>query len=158
MCNHSYPALQHLSRYCLLAPQVLDATDPFERDVMAPFRMPVIDKYKEMGTIVMGKSEAGLVTVGDKLLVMPNKCACMAYRHRARAVKVSFCPWTGQDDVCIVRHNCCPQKALLHCLFESHHLQPYWDTQMLSTVSMEGLCMPMAWCGAAFYACRPAQK
>jgi len=54
---------------------VLDSTEPFQRDAMAPFRMPVIDKYKEMGTIVMGKSESGLVTVGDKLLVMPNKCA-----------------------------------------------------------------------------------
>lgn len=52
----------------------MDATEPFERDAMAPFRMPIIDKYKEMGTIVMGKSESGLVTVGDKLLVMPNKC------------------------------------------------------------------------------------
>ena len=40
---------------------------------MAPFRMPIIDKYKEMGTIVMGKSESGLVSVGDKLMVMPNK-------------------------------------------------------------------------------------
>ncbi len=47
---------------------------------MAPFRMPVIDKYKEMGTIVMGKSESGLVTVGDKLLVMPNKCATLPQR------------------------------------------------------------------------------
>ncbi len=54
---------------------MLDSTEPFQRDAMAPFRMPVIDKYKEMGTIVMGKSESGLVTVGDKLLVMPNKCA-----------------------------------------------------------------------------------
>ena len=63
--------------------QVLDSTEPFQRDAMAPFRMPVIDKYKEMGTIVMGKSESGLVTVGDKLLVMPNKCApalCRATR------------------------------------------------------------------------------
>ena len=59
----------------LMSSQVLDSTEPFQRDAMAPFRMPVIDKYKEMGTIVMGKSESGLVTVGDKLLVMPNKCA-----------------------------------------------------------------------------------
>ena len=57
---------------------------------MAPFRMPVIDKYKEMGTIVMGKSEAGLVTVGDKLLVMPNKCACGARGQRALLQEVSM--------------------------------------------------------------------
>lgn len=35
--------------------------------------MPVVDKYKDMGTMVMGKSEAGLVAVGDVLQVMPNK-------------------------------------------------------------------------------------
>ena len=40
-----------------------------------PFRSYA--QYKEMGTIVMGKSESGLVTVGDKLLVMPNKCALL---------------------------------------------------------------------------------
>ena len=54
---------------------ILDSTDPFERDPLAPFRMPVIDKYKDMGTIVMGKSEAGIVRKGDRLYVMPNKCA-----------------------------------------------------------------------------------
>ncbi len=37
--------------------------------------MSVIDKYKDMGTIVMGKSEAGIVRKGDRLYVMPNKCA-----------------------------------------------------------------------------------
>jgi hypothetical protein len=27
--------------------------------------MPVVDKYRDMGTMVMGKSEQGLVQVGD---------------------------------------------------------------------------------------------
>jgi hypothetical protein len=36
-------------------------------------RMPVVDRYRDMGTMVMGKSEAGLVKVGDVLQVMPNK-------------------------------------------------------------------------------------
>jgi peptide chain release factor subunit 3 len=35
--------------------------------------MSVIDKYKDMGTIAMGKSEAGLVRKGDRLFVMPNR-------------------------------------------------------------------------------------
>ena len=48
---------------------------PLERDPLAPFRMSVIDKYKDMGTIVMGKSEAGIVRKGDRLYVMPNKRA-----------------------------------------------------------------------------------
>lgn len=53
--------------------QVLDSVEPPERDPMAPFRMPIIDRYRDMGTIVMGKSEAGVVLKGDNLMVMPNK-------------------------------------------------------------------------------------
>ena len=52
---------------------MLDATEPLFRDPLGPFRMSVIDKYKDMGTIAMGKSEAGLVRKGDRLFVMPNK-------------------------------------------------------------------------------------
>lgn len=54
---------------------VLDDVEPLPRDPLAPFRMSVIDKFKDMGTIAMGKSEAGLVRKGDRLYVMPNKCA-----------------------------------------------------------------------------------
>ena len=53
--------------------EILDNTQPFPRDPLAPFRMSIIDKYKDMGTIAMGKSEAGIVRKGDRLLVMPNK-------------------------------------------------------------------------------------
>ena len=35
--------------------------------------MPIIDKYKDMGTVVMGKIEAGTIREGDSLLIMPNK-------------------------------------------------------------------------------------
>lgn len=53
--------------------QVLDDTAPLSRDPLGPFRLSVIDKYKDMGTIAMGKSEAGVIRKGDNLLVMPNK-------------------------------------------------------------------------------------
>ena len=53
--------------------EILDAVQPLTRDPLAPFRMSVIDKYKDMGTIAMGKSEAGIVRKGDRLYVMPNK-------------------------------------------------------------------------------------
>lgn len=36
-------------------------------------RLPIIDKFKDMGTVVMGKVESGSVSEGDSLLVMPNK-------------------------------------------------------------------------------------
>jgi peptide chain release factor subunit 3 len=43
--------------------EALDATEPPTRDPMASFRMPVMDRYKDMGTIVMGKSESGVIQV-----------------------------------------------------------------------------------------------
>ena len=52
---------------------VLDEIDPISRDPFAPFRMPIMDKYKDMGTVVMGKCESGVVAKGDKLTMMPNK-------------------------------------------------------------------------------------
>ena len=54
---------------------MLDDVEPLPRDPLAPFRMSVIDRFKDMGTIAMGKSEAGLVRKNDRLYVMPNKCA-----------------------------------------------------------------------------------
>ena len=53
---------------------VLDNVEPPQRDPMDSFRMPIIDRYRDMGTIIMGKSEAGVVKKGDTLLIMPNRC------------------------------------------------------------------------------------
>ncbi|MED6124319.1 hypothetical protein PIB30_057869, partial [Stylosanthes scabra] len=53
--------------------EALDAVEVPERDPKGPFRMPIIDKFKDMGTVVMGKVESGTVREGDSLLVMPNK-------------------------------------------------------------------------------------
>lgn len=36
-------------------------------------RMPIIDKFKDMGTVVMGKVESGSIREGDSLIIMPNK-------------------------------------------------------------------------------------
>ncbi|XP_024959025.1 eukaryotic peptide chain release factor GTP-binding subunit ERF3A-like isoform X1 [Cynara cardunculus var. scolymus] len=53
--------------------EVLDVIDVPLRDPKAPFRMPIIDKFKDMGTVVMGKVESGSVREGSNLLIMPNK-------------------------------------------------------------------------------------
>ncbi|KAH7290140.1 hypothetical protein KP509_30G033600 [Ceratopteris richardii] len=53
--------------------QALDEVQVPPRDPAAPFRMPIIDKYRDMGTVVMGKIESGTVRRGDSLMVMPNK-------------------------------------------------------------------------------------
>ncbi len=68
----------HATRTCVQGGtlfKVLDDVEPLSRDPLAPFRMSVIDRFKDMGTIAMGKSEAGLVRKNDRLYVMPNKCA-----------------------------------------------------------------------------------
>lgn len=53
--------------------EALDAVEVPPRDPKGPFRMPIIDKFKEMGTLAMGKVESGSIHVGDSLVLMPNK-------------------------------------------------------------------------------------
>ncbi|CAD6264096.1 unnamed protein product [Miscanthus lutarioriparius] len=53
--------------------EVLDRIEVPLRDPKGPVRMPIIDKYKDMGSVVMGKIESGTIREGDSLLVMPNK-------------------------------------------------------------------------------------
>ncbi|GKV47385.1 hypothetical protein SLEP1_g54291 [Rubroshorea leprosula] len=42
-------------------------------DFDSKHKMPIIDKFKDMGTVIMGKVESGTMREGDSLLVMPNK-------------------------------------------------------------------------------------
>lgn len=40
-----------------------------------PLRMPIIDKYRDMGTVVLGKIESGKLTRTSNLIIMPNRQA-----------------------------------------------------------------------------------
>jgi peptide chain release factor subunit 3 len=51
----------------------LDYTPMVDRKINAPLMMPISEKYKDMGTIVVGKIESGHLRKGDNLLLMPNK-------------------------------------------------------------------------------------
>ncbi|KAH9495584.1 Eukaryotic peptide chain release factor GTP-binding subunit ERF3A [Bulinus truncatus] len=53
--------------------EYLDSMPPMSRASDAPVRLPIVDRYKDMGTIVLGKIESGIVTTNQKLLMMPNK-------------------------------------------------------------------------------------
>ena len=53
--------------------EYLDNLRSLERKVNAPFMMPVNGKYRDMGTIIEGKIEAGKVKKGTSLLMMPNR-------------------------------------------------------------------------------------
>lgn len=48
----------------------------FSRQSEGPVRIPVVDKYKDMGTIALGKVESGQVYLGQRLILMPNKREC----------------------------------------------------------------------------------
>lgn len=51
----------------------IDGLPSLSRKTEGPFIMPIVDKYKDMGTVVMGKVESGEVKKGQNLLVMPNR-------------------------------------------------------------------------------------
>lgn len=57
-------------------PSLLDLLDNMpmvDRKMMSPLMMPVSEKYKDLGTIVVGKIESGHVKKGDTLTLMPNR-------------------------------------------------------------------------------------
>ncbi|TCD70399.1 translation termination factor GTPase eRF3 [Steccherinum ochraceum] len=51
----------------------LDTMPMVDRKIHAPLMVPISEKYKDMGTIVVGKIESGHLRKGDTLLLMPNK-------------------------------------------------------------------------------------
>jgi len=51
----------------------LDQMEKIQRNDNAPLRMPVNEKFKDMGTIVGGKIESGSVSIGNSVLIMPNQ-------------------------------------------------------------------------------------
>ncbi|ETW76653.1 hypothetical protein HETIRDRAFT_389700 [Heterobasidion irregulare TC 32-1] len=51
----------------------LDKMPMVDRKLHAPLMMPISEKYKDLGTIVVGKIESGHVRKGDALLLMPNR-------------------------------------------------------------------------------------
>jgi len=53
--------------------QYMDEMPSLKRQVDGPFMMPIVDKYNDMGTIVIGKVESGGAKKGETLLIMPNK-------------------------------------------------------------------------------------
>ncbi|KAI0898973.1 hypothetical protein F4806DRAFT_456275 [Annulohypoxylon nitens] len=53
--------------------EYLDNMQALERKTNAPFMMAISGKYRDMGTMVEGKIEAGVCKKGMSLIMMPNK-------------------------------------------------------------------------------------
>ncbi|XP_036596491.1 eukaryotic peptide chain release factor GTP-binding subunit ERF3A-like [Trichosurus vulpecula] len=51
----------------------LDNLSTFNKSVDEPIRLPIVDKYKDMGTVVLGKLKSGSICKGQRLVMMPNK-------------------------------------------------------------------------------------
>ncbi|GFZ47263.1 Eukaryotic peptide chain release factor GTP-binding subunit [Saitozyma sp. JCM 24511] len=74
--------------------EFLDNLTIMDRDINAPFMLPVSEKYVELGTMVMGKIESGRVKKGDALLLMPNKSQVEVagiFTESAEEIDVAFC-------------------------------------------------------------------
>ena len=53
--------------------EYLDNMKGLERKLRAPFMMPISGKYKDMGVVVEGKIESGVIKKGSNLLMMPGR-------------------------------------------------------------------------------------
>lgn len=53
--------------------EYLDNLKTLERKLNAPFMMPISGKYRDMGTMIEGKIEAGAAKKGNNYLMMPNR-------------------------------------------------------------------------------------
>ncbi|CAB3989409.1 eukaryotic peptide chain release factor GTP-binding subunit ERF3A isoform X1 [Paramuricea clavata] len=51
----------------------IDELPNLQRSNSGPVRLPVAEKYKEMGTMILGKLESGMISKGQNLMLMPNK-------------------------------------------------------------------------------------
>ena len=75
MCNLSVGTLLFVLKTRPSGPsllQLLDTMPMVDRKINGPLMMPVSEKYKDLGTIVVGKIESGRLNRGDTLLLMPN--------------------------------------------------------------------------------------
>ncbi|GKT44071.1 eukaryotic peptide chain release factor GTP-binding subunit [Colletotrichum spaethianum] len=74
--------------------EYLDGMKALERKVNAPFMMAVAGKYRDMGTMIEGKIEAGVIKKGMSLVMMPNKQSVDAsaiYGETEEEVQVAQC-------------------------------------------------------------------
>jgi len=51
----------------------IDSLPPMKRNIGGPFMMPIVDKFSDMGTILIGKVESGECRKGQTLAIYPNR-------------------------------------------------------------------------------------
>ena len=106
--------------------EYLDNMNTFERKINAPFMMPINGKYRDMGTIVEGKIESGVIKKGMSLVMMPNRDkveVAALYGETEEEVELAQCGdqvrlrlrGIEEEDV-MPGFVLCSPKRLVHCV------------------------------------------
>ncbi|CAD6563549.1 MAG: translation termination factor GTPase eRF3 [Alectoria sarmentosa] len=110
-------------------PSLLECLDDFktlERKVKAPFMMPINAKYKDMGTLIEGKIEAGQIKKGNSYVMMPNRddiTISALYGETEDEIPIATCGdqvririrGVEEEDILPGFVLCAPQR-LVHCV------------------------------------------
>ncbi|CZR42072.1 putative SUP35-eukaryotic peptide chain release factor GTP-binding subunit [Fusarium proliferatum ET1] len=108
--------------------EYLDSMKALERKVNAPFMLPINGKYRDLGTMVEGKIEAGVVKKGMNMIMMPNKTnveAAAVYGEQEDEVQLAQCgdqvrirlKGIEEDDI-LPGFVLCSPKRLVHTVAE----------------------------------------
>ncbi|KAF5670603.1 putative SUP35-eukaryotic peptide chain release factor GTP-binding subunit [Fusarium heterosporum] len=108
--------------------EYLDSMKALERKVNAPFMLPINGKYRDLGTMVEGKIEAGVVKKGMSMVMMPNKTtveAAAVYGEQEDEVQLAQCgdqvrirlKGIEEDDI-LPGFVLCSPKRLVHTVVE----------------------------------------
>lgn len=108
--------------------EYLDNMKALERKVNAPFMMPVNAKYRDLGTMIDGKVEAGVVKKGMSLTMMPRKQpleVSAVYGEQEDEIQIAQCgdqvrlrlKGIEEEDI-LPGFVICSPKRLVHCVAE----------------------------------------
>lgn len=108
--------------------EYLDGMKALERKLNAPFMMPVNAKYRDLGTMIDGKVEAGVVKKSMSLVMMPRKDkveVSAVYGEQEDEVPIAQCgdqvrlrlKGVEEEDI-LPGFVICSPKRLVHCVSE----------------------------------------
>jgi peptide chain release factor subunit 3 len=106
--------------------EYLDGMQALERKLAVPFMMVVAAKYKDMGTMIEGKIEAGVVKKGMSLIMMPTKQqveATAVYTDTEEEMGIAQCGNQTrlrlrgiEEEEISAGYVLCSPKRLVHCV------------------------------------------
>jgi len=101
----------------------LDQLKPMNRGIDLPVRLPIQEKFKDMGIMIAGKLESGVIEKGKSYTLMPNKSSVETQQIFVDDVEVDMAiagnnvklkiKGTDEDDIS-VGHMLCEDKYLIN--------------------------------------------